>query len=100
MDRFEALLNIHYSSIERFVRFRIPVSEDAEDILQNVYITAYQKFEQLKNPDSFKAWMLAIARNQCNDYFRMQAKRMELSLEDVAESVLSYGGTAEPQFPW
>lgn len=91
MDQFEALLSKHRAAIERFVRFRIPISEDAEDILQNVYITAYQKFGQLKNPDSFKAWMLAIARNQCSDYFRVQAKRMEISLEDVAESALSYG---------
>lgn len=91
MDTFEALLKEHRTAVERFIRFRIPVAEDAEDILQNCYMTAYQKFPQLKSPSSFKAWVLTIARNQCNDYFRTQAKRMEIPLNEVSETILSYG---------
>lgn len=91
MNEFEVLLNLHRTAIERFVRYRISVHEDAEDILQNVYIAAYEKFDQLKTPASFKAWVLAIARNQCHDYFRIQAKRMEIPIDEVSEDILSYG---------
>ena len=69
MDTFEELLEKERVSVGRFVKFRIPVQEDAEDVLQEVFLTAYQKFSQLKNRSAFKAWLLSIARNKCNDYF-------------------------------
>lgn len=99
MDQFEILLNEHRSAVERFVRFRIPVFEDGEDLLQNIYMTAFQKFSQLKNPSSFKAWILTIARNQCNDYFRTQAKRLELPIDEISESTLSYGRYGKMTYP-
>lgn len=73
MDDFEKMLDIERLSVERFVRFRLNSKADADDVLQEVYFTAYQKFPQLKNKASFKAWIISIARNQCNDYFRKKA---------------------------
>ena len=77
--------------MERFVRFHISTKADADDVLQEVYITAYQKFQQLKNRDSFKAWIISIARNKCNDYFRKKASQFEIPIEDLKEQELSYG---------
>ena len=88
MDAFEALLNTSRTAVERFVRFRIGTLSDAEDILQEVYLTAYQKFSQLKSKDSFKPWILSIARNKCHDYFRQKALQMEISLDAVTEKEL------------
>ncbi|MBO7340066.1 MAG: RNA polymerase sigma factor, partial [Lachnospiraceae bacterium] len=85
MSEFEKLLGQVRISVERFVRYKIADRADAEDVLQEVYLAAYQKFAQLKNPDSFKAWILSIARNKCNDYFRAKAACMEISMEDLTE---------------
>lgn len=74
MEDFEVLLCDNRGAVERFVYFRISNQDDAEDILQEIYLTAFEKFSALKNPNSFKAWLLSIARNKCNDYFRQQAK--------------------------
>ncbi|MDE6518575.1 MAG: hypothetical protein K2L18_12145, partial [Acetatifactor sp.] len=63
MDVFEKLLEAERVSVERFVRFRMNSKADADDVLQEVYVTAYQKFSQLKNKESFKAWIISIARN-------------------------------------
>ncbi len=90
MKTFEALLSAHRQTVERFVKYRMP-PEDADDVLQEIYITAYQKFETLKNHDSFKAWILSIAKSKCNDYFRAKAKRMEIPLDDLIEKAFSYG---------
>lgn len=91
MDEFEKLLALQQLSLERFVRFRLPVQADAEDVLQDVYLTAYQKFPQLKNEDAFKPWILSIARNKCNDYFRRKAAQMEISLDALSQEALSVG---------
>ena len=91
MDEFEKLLETERVSVERFVRYRMNVKADADDVLQEVFLTAYQKFSQLKNKDSFKAWIISIARNKCNDYFRAKAAQMEISIEELSQRELSAG---------
>ena len=91
MDEFEQLFQKYKAGVERFVKFRLPSLEDAEDVLQEVAITACRTFSQLKNQEAFQAWILGIARNKCNDYFRQKAKELEIPLESVPEQELSYG---------
>ena len=38
MDEFEELLSQSCPAVERFVKFRLTSEQDAEDILQEVYI--------------------------------------------------------------
>lgn len=91
MDEFETLLEAERLSVERFVRFRINTKADADDILQEVFFTAYQKFPQLKNRHSFKAWIIRIARNKCNDYFRRKATQYEIPIDTLTQTELSDG---------
>ena len=91
MDEFEQLLECDRAAVERFVRYRVSMVHDADDILQEIYITAYSKFPQLKNKESFKPWIISIARNKCTDYFHRVAKQYEIPIDNVAESELSYG---------
>ena len=91
MDKFEKLLSEVSSGVERFVRYRLPSQTDADDVLQEVYLSAYRKFPQLKNKDAFKTWIISIARNKCNDYFRAKAAQMEISIEELSQQELSAG---------
>ena len=88
MDKFESLLESERVSIERFVRFRISSKADADDILQEVFLTAYQKFSDLKDKRAFKSWIISIARNKCNDYFRKKATQYEIPIDDLTEKKL------------
>lgn len=67
---FEELLAENKNVIERYVYFRISNIEDAEDILQETYLSAFQKFDFLKDKAHFKSWIIRIAKNKCNDYYR------------------------------
>lgn len=80
---FEELLQMHRSALEAYVRFRVSSRADSEDIIQDIYLKGFQNFSQLKNPDLFKSWMLAIARNEVNDYYRH--RHNDASLDTVAE---------------
>ena len=91
MDEFEKMLSDVSSGVERFVRYRLPSQADADDVLQEVYLSAYRKFPQLKNKDAFKPWIISIARNKCNDYFRDKAAQMEISIEELSQQELSAG---------
>jgi len=90
MNDFEALLAEHRTALERFVRYRLPQA-DAEDVLQDVCIAAYQKFGQLRNRETFKPWLLSIARNRCNDYYRARANHPEIALDVLPEAALCMG---------
>lgn len=91
MDIFEAQLASVYSGVERYVKYRLNGSNDAEDLLQDICMTAYLKYDQLEKKDSFKAWILSIARNRCTDYFRKKCTCREIPLESIPESRLIYG---------
>ena len=91
MDEFEKLLVDVTSGVERFVRYRLPSQTDADDVLQEVYLSAYRNFPGLKNKESFKSWIISIARNKCNDYFRAKAAQMEISIEELSQQELSTG---------
>ena len=91
MDEFEKLLRDVSSGVERFVRYRLPSQADADDVLQEVYLSAYRKFAELKNKAAFKPWIISIARNKCNDYFRAKAAQMEISIEELSQQELSTG---------
>ena len=86
---FEDLLTGCKSALERFVYYKLPVKADADDVIQEICLRAYQKFDTLRDKTVFKTWILGIARNACNDYFRAKAKQLEIPLESVSESVLS-----------
>lgn len=91
MGEFENLLKAERIPVERFVRFRISSRADADDVLQEVFLTAYQKFSGLKNKDAFKAWIISIARNKCNDYFRKKAAQYEIPIDELTEKEFSDG---------
>ena len=91
MDEFEKLLRDVNRGLERFVRYRLPSQTDADDVLQEVYLSAYRKFDRLKNKEAFKPWIISIARNKCNDYFRAKAAQMEISIEELSQQELSTG---------
>ena len=86
MDEFEALLEENRSAAERFVRYRISSVSDTDDILQDTYITAFSRFGRLRSKESFKAWLISIARHKCIDYYRK--RKEEISLEELAEPEL------------
>ena len=92
MHELEALLKIHFSTLEHYVKFKIHNWQDAEDIIQDVCLTATVQFASLKNHDAFKAWLIGIARHKCTDYYRRQAKNIPpLSLDMISETVPAVG---------
>ncbi|MDE6732885.1 MAG: sigma-70 family RNA polymerase sigma factor [Oscillospiraceae bacterium] len=43
-------------------------AQDAEDMTQNTYITAFAKLKTLENPERFEPWIKRIAANLCKDF--------------------------------
>lgn len=74
--KLESLWDEHYEEIQKFVRRRTKSDADADDIVQNVFIKAYQGMSLLKEEDKSRAWLFQIARNCIVDHYR-KARRTE-----------------------
>ncbi len=89
MTEFEILLNEYKNAVDRFVQFKLSSKADADDILQETFLTAFQKFDTLADKSHFKAWIISIARNKCNDYYRRKAKSVDVSIDELTELPLT-----------
>jgi RNA polymerase sigma-70 factor (ECF subfamily) len=43
-------------------------AEDAADLAQDVFLRAFDRIGDLRNPDRFASWLYGIALNLCRDY--------------------------------
>ena len=82
---FETLLKKHRVVVERYIHFRMPSTYDADDVIQETYYAAYIGYEKLRNTELFKPWILSIARNQCNLWFRKKYGNELISLDAVSD---------------
>lgn len=73
MERYEKQL---YHYIRRIGQLR---QEDAEDLLQEVFIKIYQKLNEYTEVLKFSSWAYRIAHNHVIDYFRKMNSRPQLS---------------------
>lgn len=56
--------------IRQFVRSRLPMASDAEDVMQDILIRAAEGLGALKDPDRREAWFFRIARHTVTDHLR------------------------------
>lgn len=57
--------------------------EDAEDLLQEVFLKAFQALPKFKGQSSFYTWVYRIAVNRAINFVKRRKKRQGLSLDDI-----------------
>ncbi len=67
---FHILITRYYTAIHNMILSWVRDSEDAKDLTQEAFISAYQKLPTLKRPESFYAWLQQIARRRCQNWQR------------------------------
>ena len=72
-DAFAALVEKYRSQIHALAWRKVGDFHIAEDITQEVFLTAYQKLATLTRPDRFAKWLYVIANNLCVTWLRKQA---------------------------
>lgn len=85
MDEFEALLASSRTAVERWLKAHMGNCTDAEDILQDTCLAAFQGFSGLQNKASFLPWILGIARRKCADWYRAQERNSTFLLDRLPE---------------
>ena len=84
---FERLLSEHMIVVALYINYRMKNHYDAEDVIQETYLSALKHFDELKNHELFKYWILSIARNQCNMWYRRMCDSNIVPIDNVADKV-------------
>ena len=59
---------------------RVPIS-DVDDLVHDVFLRALARLDTLRRPERFGAWLIAIARNCANDYYRRKPEPPDVESE-------------------
>ena len=62
--------------------------EDAQDVLQEVFIQVYRHWEQFRNESSLSTWIYRIATNESLRLLNNRKNRETISTEDVQEMLI------------
>ena len=56
---------------------RVP-RRDIDDLVQDVFVSAYKRIRELREPAAFGGWLATIARNRATDHLRRTREPVEL----------------------
>ncbi len=69
---FTELYKKYHHELFNFLYYMVQSREQAEDLVQEVYIRVLKSYQHFKGESSEKTWLIAIARNVAIDFFRKQ----------------------------
>jgi RNA polymerase sigma-70 factor (ECF subfamily) len=85
---FEQLVRLNQRTVFQIALSVVGNAADAEDVTQDAFIRAYLKFESLKEPQRFRAWVCRIARRVALNRIRsdLRFRKREERTYDAATS--------------
>jgi RNA polymerase sigma-70 factor (ECF subfamily) len=90
---FEWLYDRYAAMVHGILLARVPRA-DAEDLVQEVFLTVYRRLITLRDPAAFSGWIAMIARNRATDHLRRVEKTEELP-EDLPAGDPAEAGAEE-----
>ena len=82
---FEALVEAHAREIHSFVWRMLQDEAEADDVLQESFMKAFQAFERLDPSANFRAWLYTIAGNTARTRLRRRLRTASLLREDALD---------------
>lgn len=79
-EAFAVLVRRHQDYLFGLLRRHLPVSEVPE-AAQDAFVKAFEKLSQLREPDSFRAWLSSMALRRAIRYWRDVSGRREVSMD-------------------
>jgi RNA polymerase sigma-70 factor (ECF subfamily) len=90
---FEALYARYAPVVHGIILGRL-AAHDADDVVQNVFITALTKLESLREPAAFAGWICRVARNAAEDFRRGSGDTLQLDEEYASRATQSQAAEA------
>jgi RNA polymerase sigma factor (sigma-70 family) len=77
---FEQLYRRYSAAIARFVASRVRDRGRAEDLVQEIFLSALRRLRATETTISFRPWIFEIAKNAAIDHYRRTSRTEEVSI--------------------
>ncbi|WP_421888931.1 RNA polymerase sigma factor [Marinoscillum sp.] len=85
-EHIERTVNTYRGKLLNFIRKFVPGSDDAEDVLQDVFYQFVVGYDRIESLDQISGWLFRVARNKATDNHRkmrpMAFSNMDLTQDD------------------
>ena len=84
---FTSIITKYQEKLYWHVRRLVVDHDDANDVLQNVFIKVWKGLENFREDSQLYTWLYRIATNECLTFLEQQKKRGTISFTDVEEGL-------------
>ena len=84
---FADLMRAYHAFVYTIVVGIVDNPHDAEEVVQDAFLNAYQGLNQLEDTTKFKSWLAEITRNRARNWLRKQQGET-ISIDEVSEQML------------
>ena len=85
---FQQLLRDYQRPLYNYVRSIVLNHDDADDILQNVFIKIFQNLKNFKGESKLFSWMYRIATNESLTFLKQKSKNSGISSETLQNKTI------------
>src|SRR5213080_5146077 len=82
---FEPLVQKYSPRVFATARRYARRESEIEDIVQEVWLKAFQKLKSFRGEAPFEHWLMRLAVRTCYDFLRAHQRNRELSLTDISD---------------
>ena len=93
---FTDLMRSYHAFVYAIVIGVVDNSHDAEEVVQDAFLNAYQGLRQLEDTTKFKSWLAEITRNCARQWLRKQ-RGATVPIDEVSEEILQTEDSPDEQ---
>jgi RNA polymerase sigma-70 factor (ECF subfamily) len=104
---FEEIFQRHKNQIYSLAYRMTGNAADAEDLCQDVFLTAFRKIGSFQGRSSFSTWLYRVAINRSKDFLRKKKRYAEVqtpdeqpseaAIDEAADQVATVGKSSQPE---
>ncbi|MBM3870130.1 MAG: sigma-70 family RNA polymerase sigma factor [Verrucomicrobia bacterium] len=85
MEKFETLITRYQPRVFATARRYARREDEVQDIVQEVFIKAFQKLDSFRAEAPFEHWLMRMAVRTCYDFLRSHQRNRETTLTDLSD---------------
>jgi RNA polymerase sigma-70 factor (ECF subfamily) len=88
-DAFDELHTRLLPPVTRFVRRLVGMSSEADDVVQDTFVSLYANMERIDPPEMLRPYLFRIARNRAYDLLRRGGRYEQVSIDEDEDDPFS-----------
>lgn len=86
---FSEVIRLYSEPLYRQIRRMVQTHEDADDLLQNTFMKAWQSIESFRGSAKLSTWLHKIAINESLSFLERERKRNNVSIDEEESTLIN-----------